>query len=537
MTDDNNKKTEQDIDTNIDLEKEIASLDDFLNAQDDDEFAFDDDVVAKEINDNQSNKSGSASKYISYALLIAAIGGMGYAGIKYAPQLMGTSALNELQANIVERDTNDFIGFDSAADSAPTQISPEISNPITTEAADTITPEVADLSMTNDVVIESPVVNEETQNIPEFEMAFENDMALEPEMMAEPQQAFEILPEQPIEETPAVAQTISEALDIAQNADSIDNNEAETELNVEMSPVEPDLRVNMERIPAAPLNNSDDLPPLDEQTVETANQVMQMDEAEIIETVEATENVATQVNEIVENSSLSEPVQDVIVEEAVDNVAEQAVEIVTEAENNNNAPTAPVEIEAAVEDTVSKATEVVAELEVIEVETQKAEPVKVSEPKKAVVNNKPVIQADPRLKTARAAFDKGDYTTALDIYNQILKSNSADTSALTGKQLATAKLRMQNTATPNSVPSVPQTSVEMPKDAVSTSSTSIQTLMSQMNADPRDAITALKLGDAYRDAGNKSAASEWYRKALQLDVIYPAGLDRMSVYDRIADVQ
>lgn len=548
MIDDNDKKPQQEIENNINLDKEIADLDDFLNSQDDDEFSFEDDAATTSLDKDSANKSGGMGKYISYAILLATLGGIGYAGMKFAPQLMGTAALNDLQANITERNFDDnFVGFDTAADSEPVPLAAE----------------VTDLNVTNSVMIEPEQTQEVQEQMPaapdefmpmasssfddvqndESEVVLDENQTIEQGVTSEITQANMDVSIDDGDAT--VAQTISEALQAAQNVEpdvtaeiieTVDNtlNVEQNMTEMDVAPQAPDLMVNMERIPATPMisDNQGDLPPLDNESIDTANQVMQMTEEEIVETVEAADEVAAQVSEIAEEAPLDDVIQNSIVEGAVDEVVADVAEIaVTE-----DAAIEPETIEMVVEDTVTEAEAVVEELETVEVATPKAEPVKtelakVAKPSEPVINNKPVVQNNPKLKTARAAYDKGDYKMALDLYNQVLNANPADTSALTGRQLATAKLRMNAQSAPQAeVPS-------MTAPAATAQTQALQTLIAQMNANPRDAITALKLGDAYRDAGNNAMALDLYRKALQLDVIYPAGMDRMSVYDRMADIQ
>jgi thioredoxin-like negative regulator of GroEL len=79
------------------------------------------------------------------------------------------------------------------------------------------------------------------------------------------------------------------------------------------------------------------------------------------------------------------------------------------------------------------------------------------------------------------------------------------------------------------VPSVPANTVSNNND--------ITVLLNQVRQNPRDARLALQVAEAYKASGAKEKAMEWYRKVLQLDVMQPSGIDRMAVYDAMADMQ
>lgn len=196
------------------------------------------------------------------------------------------------------------------------------------------------------------------------------------------------------------------------------------------------------------------------------------------------------------------------------------------------------------------ATPVVEDIEVVEakpVETPKATPVQKAPEKK--VEKK----ADPRVNEARQAMDAGDYQRALSLYDAVLASDIGNTAAMTGRQVAQAKLRtsgyvaqqdpsaltatiLDKTVTSNrgALPTK-QTSSYSPTQT--TASSPLDTAIQAAKANPRDAKLAVTLAQAYQQEGQNAKALEWYRKALQLDAIYSANINRMAVYDAMATLK
>ena|GEM_PF-3632772 len=257
------------------------------------------------------------------------------------------------------------------------------------------------------------------------------------------------------------------------------------------------------RIPNAPVV---DLQALNEEIIETANKVMEMPSDKLIDIVKAAENVTT------------------------DEVAEITQEEIT--------TTPKIKMQA------------------VEVETKKSIPVKVvRSTTKKKASPKPYKTKDSRLDKARSLFDSRDYQGALNLYTAILQSDPANTSALTGRQLVRAKLRMNGQSqrpvvpierkTPTRALMIEQKRVSLPiaqKQIPSSTpykvsaSGNVHALLKQAQANPNDAMLAFKVGDAYK-ASDKAKAMEWYRKALQIDVMNSSNLDRMAVYDAMADIQ
>jgi tetratricopeptide (TPR) repeat protein len=124
-------------------------------------------------------------------------------------------------------------------------------------------------------------------------------------------------------------------------------------------------------------------------------------------------------------------------------------------------------------------------------------------------------------------MEQGDFQGALDLYQAVLNNNPSSTSALTGMQLAKAKLRLVGQQV------VPQTPDVVTMPVVD----NVSSVLAQMVANPRDASLAVKVADLYKAQGKTAKAVEYYRKALQLDVVYKSGLDRMAVYDALSTLQ
>jgi hypothetical protein len=192
---------------------------------------------------------------------------------------------------------------------------------------------------------------------------------------------------------------------------------------------------------------------------------------------------------------------------------------------------API-MESVVDTPTPRAPEPVPAVEVVEeVEPVKATPVT---PTQTVAKKKaePVKRTDPRVSQARAAFESGDYQSALNLYEAVLAEDAGNTAALTGRQLSRAKLRtLPNNATANV-----QQGTLIPEMRQAPVSATIQQALSRAQSNPRDAVAAANLAKAYAEQGQNSDALEWYRKALQLDAIYKSDINRMAIYDAMGQL-
>lgn len=563
---------------NIDLEQEIQQLDEFLNAQEE-EFPLDDggeDVLAA--SPRQEKTKGGVGKYIAYLLILLLLCGGGYGVYMYAPMLMQNPDLQHFQAMMKDR-----------SQSQPQTIIPEPTAIATPEAVES-TPNNGVSGVHSDNEIEAlPVPSDE----PVLALDTTNDIANLAGNGFGDDVAVNDVPEEIVQPEPEeVATTIAQALEITQSATNEtitdvanpDNVYVEAEDTaviegkalaeetaqsddvdvVEVKAQEVDSSIALERIPAGPMFKGkgnvsplsvgrDDLPPLSEEKVDTANGIMDMGADELIESVE-TADVVEVAEETVETIKL--PEVEIVVDEAkakiekIDVVLpEQEVQAVVEVVNQDVLEKEKLAVESvneivAVKEDIQEQVieEPVAVSQIptapIEVVVKKAEPVKQKTPvraQKPIISNRPAIKRDPRVTQAKAALDQNDYAQAVNLYQSVLVSNPADTHALTGLQLAKAKMRMAG-VTQQQSPSVSAPIPSAPTPVVAVDDTSVQGLLQMASANPRDALIAVKLANAYRGANDKVKAMEWYRKALQLDVIYSSGIDRMAIYDAMASL-
>jgi len=305
------------------------------------------------------------------------------------------------------------------------------------------------------------------------------------------------VPSDDISEQPA--QNISEAVEQAQLAEmayeNTDNESVDNEAMVEEVEnvlVGLDIPDDETQIPSEPINLQDkfamDLEPLETEVIEEAQEISDMPDEELVD--------------MVEEESMATP---------------------TELANKTDTPSL---------------------MKPVEIATKKAVPVKVS-PDPVAKQPVPVKPQDPRLNQARRMLQQNQYQQALNLYVAILADDPADTGALTGRQLAKAKLRLNQipASSANSSVQAPQVQPSPASSQPVTSNTELPSnrdlngLLQQTQQNPRDAKLAVKLANAYAIAGDKNQALTWYRKALQIDVIYTGGIDRMAIYDAMADLQ
>lgn len=558
MTDDIPKKED------IDLNQEIEQLDAFLHSQEE-EFPIDDgdDEILAASPRQEAQKSGFG-KYVSYIALLAVLGGGGYGAYLYGPSLLQNSELQNLQNMMNDRSQN----VNEIQAGQPSNIVPQNQNNIAvTQNSIVTTNEIADPEINQTIDNELPLPSDEI--VADLE---DNDFGFGADPAPIDNNDNSALVEESAQNSPA--ETIAEALEITQNAieegeadASLDTQNQSDDMDVATQPSDDIATTDMdenadgslddiaiekssmtqqdsflvERIPASPiLKRSDqDLAPLSPETVDMANDVMDMPSDELIDVVEAVDDVVENAQESVADSDVPPAIQDDIVEIAAQEAIDQMVEVDTPLTDNK--------IDQVVEDTIQDVDQIieVAETEpltgvqslqdveaVIEktqipappvaVEVKKAEPLQVAVPVKRdttpVVNNKPLKPRDARVTQAKQAFESGDFASALTLYQAVLADNPANTAALTGQQLAKAKMRMQQPAS---------MMVDQPVQSVTPQATSTTN-------DPRSAPQALETANDFAARGDKDQAMEWYRKALQLDVVYSAGLDRMAIYDAMA---
>lgn len=554
-----------DSDNTFDIE--LESLDDFLKGDDDtntnDTFSLEEEDLIS-VTDEEKKSGSSVAKIAGYVVLLAMLGGMGYAGVKYIPQLTGADEMSVFEQHMndrsaaFEQDINTFsqVTQDQAMDvpmhsmAEPAQILPmqvdEFGMPVNEDvqpmpmASDVIPAPADDFIVVDDGF--APVDDVEGADISGFDAP------------------------------PIQANSISDIVEMTQAApapvvptepvDTLALDDAGQDTTSDTLPAEPVITLTDE-----------DLPPVPDSQIETVDQVMNQDPAALIAEVEA-----QSANAVNNATTIVDDTQNIVIEDHVPSAppaealaVAPVIEEEVVADKTITSTTAPAPITEPVID--------VPEVKAVPpVRTEQPKPKKAA-PKPVQVETKPAINAaaqlskttDARISEGRAALRAGDFARATQIFDAVLRENPSNVHALTGKQMAISRIRVTETDTvaPADQPAAPRpTDVFVPKTVapvpsqpvadhilqkqplrpqpplenaqppvVNTNTTDIQTLIARANANPRDAAAALNVGDAMRAAGDRAKAAEWYRKALQLDAIYKSGIDRMAVYDRLGTVQ
>jgi len=504
-------------DDNIKFDQEIENLDSFLEEQDEAYPLEDDDELSAYGAPSNIEKSGGIVKYLGYLILLVILGGVVFFGVKMAPKFLGNAelaGLNDLQNNIMSR-TNDII--DDGRDLMADNNGDAYIAPVSSEGA---LPLASDTPETNNVISEIENSYEEQQGYFEDAPAFADNTVIADETIV----FNDATPNDPTFE--------GDMIEIQDDDEIILEDET---------------------------SEADDLDPILESNIDTANNVAKMQNDEVIDLIEAVDEVAEVSSEMAAQENLSQEAQDIIVENSVKDVVtkiseEKSKSNVDEVDASNadnmiaTTDISDADVDKAVNDTLVEAEEII--MEVKDIPQLKAEPVPStpSAPKKIVVNNEPLKSVDPRVNTARTAYEAGDYMKAANLYQQVLSADPSSTAALTGIQLSKAKLRMQGVSSASITPQVAPTaqpfanttanpSAAPVAPAAALNSNSVDMALAKINADPRNANLAVNLAQAYASTGNTAKATEWYRKALQLDVLSNSGIDRMAVYDALAALQ
>jgi|GEM_PF-5294761 len=564
MTDDKNNQD------NLDLDKEIEQLDAFLSAHEEEFPLVDEDLFVAPTKDNQS-KSGALGKYVSYIALLALLGGGGYAGYLYAPQLLKNSELSQLQ-NIMS-DRNQSINTGNV-ETQPTEIIPLNTDYVAEIEKSVQNAEI--LNMDGDIV---PTQGDLVESLNELPMAADEkpneDGGLDvgfgdPDV--DNKNTNELVN---IEDLAKPAETIADALAIAQSVTE-DAPQEEVELTQNVDVEDSDSIVTPQ---ITDITTDDDIDAFE--TVKMNNDqdkdVVDKD-SEFVERISASPLVK-QTNDNADIESEVEGVKEVVLASTEVSIVENVIEVVeTVGAGSENVaaeivqgrvePTKIVEqdtdeVEALIKEEAAAVEPnppvvVVEEVKAVAISakpvTQKMPSVKVSTPQKTspILSNNPAPQRSEKVIEAKKYYDTGDYQSAVNLYQSALNMNPADIHALTGLQLAKAKLRRVDPSMTSMVEvekstenddveailemeatTAPRTQEKVQVETQSVGG-SLQSLISQMQSKPRDASTAVSLADAYAKAGDKAQAMNYYRKALQLDVVYSSGLNRMAVYDAMA---
>jgi len=511
MTDDNNKRP--------DLDKEIEELDQILEQQDpvDDydlsELEFGEpefeqsEAEARKAKKRQSGGGG----FLGFLFVLLLLGGLGYAGYMYGPQLLGEDRFEELKTQ----------GNDLLADMG-------------------LMDHDHDHAHMNDDSYQDMGMADTMDNVPMGNSWPLGDNDISVSVPSEPMMSDDMMDmtdQEPVTEGEEVAETIADALNIAQQAtaEGMDAPSPSPESMPEMVNDDPMIMAE---------EGVDDLPMLDNERIYQEMAAADMPVSDIVEAVEDTAMITNDPLAVTDTDAdtmmmESEPVP-AVEEDTITDIANEfeaaAEEVIVVEEKIVQMPTAPKEEEpnptASMNDEANKVTA-----------APKAEPKKAAPRAKRTTPKKIVTKRlDPRVREARMLMEEGNYMMALTTYQAVLSDDPADTAALTGRQLAQAKLRMQQQSQQQPMAEMPVTApvqIETPmvEKEVSHSSPEIQSLLNLLRQSPRDAQVALQLAQAYQAASESTKAIEWYNKALQLDVFQPSGLDRMAVYDAIADLQ
>ncbi len=508
MTTDNDDKRSE-------LDKDIEELDQFLEEQDD-HFPFDDEDDQPAPNFEQSKtevlkikgKRSVFGRIIGYFIFLLILGGIAFAGIVYAPKLIDGKQMDQIRG---------FIGADGQAFIDDM-----------TEMAQTTIQDVTGKTINLKTMDDTPqdLVENDSPSLP---MPSDIETGLQPNQE---------------EQEPVVAETIADALNIAQQG-----NEGVADVDI-LS----DLDIPEET------SEAEDLMPINNDAAMIEADIADMN-AEEVEDIVAVDEVAPElpmedVVDIVEQYSEA-MIEDVVesAPEIADAQVEQTIEAINDIVEDTDQQQIPSAPEMSAEETVVETSPEVVEspsaeqtpMPVVDVETKVAQPVIETQKPKAEVKStqkpKTVKPEDVRVNQARSLYEEGNYASALSLYQAVLADDPANTAALTGRQLAQAKLRLSNDvpvipAQMAPTPAVPQSpSVPMVAPTIGVNNGDIQSLLNMAQQSPRDARIALNVADAYKQSGDKANAMEWYRKALQLDVLSSSGLDRMVIYDSMADLQ
>lgn len=501
----------------IDLAKEIEELDGFLDEQeadyplDEDDGDFGPPAFASNIQvekEKKTKKKMGLGQFMGYLFFLCVLFGGSYAIYIFAPRFIEKPQLEKVQ-NFVSNESGDIIGdlttmFKSYIPTSNTQKDKiednkdifvvdksDINHEPVDVIADLPMPSDQGLSDTNDMTSISSAVDflDDTNDaVDNSTVSGKQTDGVVSDSQVSNVKTSDFIPDLSVVDVEPINEEVI-----------VLNQSADENLEDDLTGIVAD-----DMVPNPPVA---DLKPIEVETVEVAQEINEMPKDDLIEIVEELDNVT----------------------------AKEVVEI-AEDMGEEKIPTAPK-----------------IEKPVIVVETKKAVPVnpvsRASTPKKL---EKPTRQ-DSRVSRAKTLFDQGDYNASLSLYQEVLQSDPTNTSALTGRQLAQAKLRMSSQMTQASKSidkktshkthlSTPVVQNQVPSSPVANTratvqlSGNVQSLLQQAQANPNDASLAFEIGNAYKNS-DKTKAMEWYRKALKIDVLYSSGIDRMAVYDAMADIQ
>ena len=484
----------------IDFDKEIENLDEFLmESEEDEDLALQDDEILTASSFSKSKDKRGSGKFVSYLIFLLLLGGLLYGGVVYGPQMFSTPELDTFQTNMANR-VSDFEKSNLASVNNSDEAELNVENNM--QSASEIEPASE---------IEAVEVVDIAENVDTLPLASDEEI-----IVVDNEEVILSTGEETITEnnTNETATTIADALAITQNATTEEMPVAEVE-GVLVEVIRADD--NFERTPAVSLSESrsnmtdsqDNLPPLEDDQIKIANDVMQMPEEEIAEVVDAVDQVAENTKNEASKTNITLEAEETLVEEAI----EETIKVSSSSEQPVNSEEITAIVTAETKKVIENAEQdnsvvEVSEVSDIDINVQHdtaltssnkndnepalntAGNIKEVEPKeiaKAIVTDKnvsnesPVIVSvkqnadDPRIAQAQTSYKAGDYSQALDLYNAILVDDATNTSALTGRQLSRAKMRMEpseNAAYQSQVPTSVVNTSDLSYEPISTTSAS-----------------------------------------------------------------
>ena len=386
-------KKETDESEAMDFDKEIENLDEFLmeSEEDDDDLSLDDDddmLTASSFGGQEKTKSG-AGKYVGYFVFLLLLCGLAYGGVVYGPQMFNNPDLEAFQQNMANRSeqfetdisAEDNIEstdvFDTAATDTGVPRAPSAENMSDVEPLPSASDEIAetDMSIPSDEAAMDEVATEEAQierantiadalaltqsaETEEMPSAQVDDVVIE-EIEVTDVSEVETVTEEEFEnaldvETETVAEANDNAIETQMPADEIDGFERTNAVSL--------TEARMQEAEA-----EENLPPLEEEQIAIANDVMEMPEEEITEVVEAVDQVAEDTQQVADSANMTVEAEEALVEEAIKETVETSTKSESPVESEQVAEAVRAETEKMVE-TASGNNSVVEEDEINDME-------------------------------------------------------------------------------------------------------------------------------------------------------------------------
>lgn len=582
-TSDTAEKPEEFETKSSDLDREIGDIDDFLNASSDgtdDVFPLEDDMDTYE----SEKRKSPVGKFLALVIFMVVLGVGLFFGLKYSSNFLGTSDLEEFEQAMAQR-SNDMV------------IQP--ATPETVDNADMGQSVMPSANPMNEPMPTAADESQTDLSSDDLEVMIMNTSDQEGEVAGS--DADVTLSDVDVtivsdSDGEAAANNIAEALERTQfasneqanvpNAPQVNQDAGYYESGSQSMPQQPVPPVDNEVMFIAPEQDAIETPVAEAEQREVFIDAEQTEvaesEPEVIASVEvepATETVAEQPLEVAEQtqSDLAETS-----EPQTDETAMPRSPDVTPTQQAEEVK--PIELKP-VQETPVKA----------QATTSAPKTASTARVAKPAVTEGPALNSaeqltrpsNPLIQQGQAALAAGDFDQAGMIFSRVLVNDPSNVHALTGKQMAMSRVRgilpgvvgqaqstqstayvapaqnyksvpigrtlstaqpsmpqqqaaqqntpqqlMNQSVEPSSVTSVPEANAKIVAPA-----NTVEALLLQVKTNPRDAVAAAQLGEAYAKQGDNANAITWYRKALQLDAIYKTNIDRMAIYDRLGTLQ